>query len=144
MLQDGAQLGTRRRVPWSERLSGEARKVEDLMRNLLALLGALVVTFLVAGYFLGWYSIQSVPSSPGHHKVNIDVDGTKIRQDLNKSGEQIRDWIGSKTQDSTEKSPQTLPPLSPATPSTDLTPPPVIVRPKETTPSGGWWIFKQN
>jgi hypothetical protein len=115
------------------------------MRNLLALFGALVVTFLVVGYFLGWYDIQSVPGAPGHHKVNIDIHGTKIRQDLNQGREQVGDWINSKTQGSTEKQPE--PKSSSSTnPNPSATPPAggaVIVRPapENTQIPTNWWII---
>jgi hypothetical protein len=122
------------------------------MRNLLALFGALTVTFLIVGYFLGWYRIQSAPSAPGHHNVNIDIDGTKIRQDLNKGGEQFRDWLNSRTKPGpdTPSDSKAQPSLqvAPSTPQAPPSSPPgtVIIRPsKEPPPPSGdqWWIFRK-
>ena len=115
-----------------------------MMRNLLALFGALVATFLVAGYFLGWYSIQTQKAAPGRH--HIEIDGTKIRQDLDRVGEQTRDWINSKSQQTTEKQPDnsaapTPKPGTPVpTPSTQRAV--ILMPPNESAPAsgGGWWF----
>jgi hypothetical protein len=52
------------------------------MRNLLAFLAALTITFVLVGYFLGWYKISSTRSQEGHHSVQIDIDSHKIGADL--------------------------------------------------------------
>jgi hypothetical protein len=57
------------------------------MRNLLALVGAAVLTFAAVGWYLGWYTLQpALSSTPGHQSVNIDIDGKKLNADL-KTGE---------------------------------------------------------
>jgi hypothetical protein len=57
------------------------------MRNLLALVGAAVVTFAAAGWYLGWYKVQpTLSATAGHQSVNIDIDGKKVSADL-KTGE---------------------------------------------------------
>jgi len=58
------------------------------MRNLLALVGAAVVTFAGLGWYLGWYTLQRTSSdTPGHQSVNIDFDARKITADI-RNGEQ--------------------------------------------------------
>lgn len=57
------------------------------MRNLLALVGAAVLTFAAAGWYLGWYTLQpAVGGTSGHQSVNIDLDAKKMNADL-KTGE---------------------------------------------------------
>jgi hypothetical protein len=63
------------------------------MRNLLALLGAALVSFAVAGWYLNWYTLRNTPASEGHHSVNIDIDGNKIGKDLQRGGERLHDAI---------------------------------------------------
>ena len=66
------------------------------MKNLLALVGALVVTFAVAGWYLGWYQIQSTPTPSGHREVDVDLNAQKIRDDLQRSAEKIEKVIQQK------------------------------------------------
>jgi hypothetical protein len=54
------------------------------MRNLLAFLAAVVLTFLGVGWYLNWYKIKSDPAPAGHHHVNIDVNSEKIVEDVEK------------------------------------------------------------
>jgi len=98
------------------------------MRNLLALLGAAIVTFLVVGYFLDWYHIQAIPGSDGHRQVNIDVNTPKIATDL-KKGEDTVEHIIEKNQNGT---PSQQPPAPNAAP-TPSAPNAVTVRPNGQT-----------
>src|SRR4051794_5930394 len=63
------------------------------MRNLLALVGAAVVTFCVLGYSLGWFTIQSTPGSDGHRQVNIDVNTPKIVHDIKEGEEAAQNYL---------------------------------------------------
>src|SRR2546423_322392 len=47
------------------------------MRNLLAFLAAAVLAFVGLGWYLDWYKVQSVPSTPGHQSFTVEVNGTK-------------------------------------------------------------------
>jgi hypothetical protein len=79
------------------------------MRNLLALFGLLLVTFAVLGWYLDWYTIKREPASPGHHNMNIDVNGEKIVEDVQKGvqkGEEKLQHILEKEQ---AKAPTTQP-----------------------------------
>jgi hypothetical protein len=57
------------------------------MRNLLAFLAAAVLTFLGVGWYLDWYHVKSSPASAGHHRVDIDINGEKIVDDVHKGVE---------------------------------------------------------
>lgn len=60
------------------------------MRNLLALFAAALLTVVGVGWYLGWYKVGSQPASvPGQHRVNIDIDTTKIGTDLQKGEDKI-------------------------------------------------------
>jgi hypothetical protein len=61
------------------------------MRNLLALLGAAVLTFAGAGWYLGWYSFAEAPNpSPGHQNVTIDIDAKKIDADVRQGEKKVQ------------------------------------------------------
>jgi hypothetical protein len=63
------------------------------MRNLLALIGAALVAFLVVGWYLGWYQI-STPSSPGgKQSFQVDINSDKITDDVKKGVEQGSEFV---------------------------------------------------
>jgi len=62
------------------------------MRNILAAVGAAVVAFLAVGWYLGWYQVSSTTSSKGPQSVQVDINPTKITEDVKKgveNGEKI-------------------------------------------------------
>jgi hypothetical protein len=60
------------------------------MRNLLALLGFALVTFLVVGYYLDWYHVSPRASeTTGHRTVEIDINSKKIGDDVHKGVEAV-------------------------------------------------------
>jgi hypothetical protein len=74
------------------------------MRNLLALLGAAVLTFVVVGWYLGWYSFAAAPgSSPGHESVTIDIDRKKIDADIHKGERKVEEALEHAAQHETAK-----------------------------------------
>ena len=54
------------------------------MRNILALVGAATVAFLVVGWYLGWYKVTRVPSPEGKQAVHVDINPDKITNDVKK------------------------------------------------------------
>ena len=55
------------------------------MRNLLALLGFALVTFLLVGWYLDWYHITPrAGATAGHRSVEIDINSKKISEDVHK------------------------------------------------------------
>jgi hypothetical protein len=67
------------------------------MRNLLALAALALITFAIVGWYLGWYQLQTEPAGNGHREVTIDINGPKIRQDLNKGKSQLSNVMSSKS-----------------------------------------------
>ena len=59
------------------------------MRNLLAFVGALVVTVAGLGYYLGWYTVHTGPS-PSGRSVTFDIDTGKIGEDLKRAERKIQ------------------------------------------------------
>jgi hypothetical protein len=63
------------------------------MKNLVFLVFLAILGFAVAGYFLGWYEITGVPSSSGHHRLQIDINTTKIKDDFDRGTDKLQDGI---------------------------------------------------
>jgi hypothetical protein len=55
------------------------------MRNLLALLGFALVTFLVVGWYLDWYHLTPKASAtPGQQSEEITINKKKIADDVHR------------------------------------------------------------
>ncbi len=55
------------------------------MRNLLALVGFALVTFLAVGYYLDWYHITpKATATPGQQGEEIIINKKKISDDVNR------------------------------------------------------------
>ncbi len=127
------------------------------MRSLLTLLGAAVVTFAVVGYFLGWYQIHTTPGPDGHRRVDIDINGKKIKQDVQNGEQRILNAVQRNASGTPGSTAVALPPAGPATPlpapeslpQPPSLPPPsgtITIRPTQTGPpvpqaQGGTWTF---
>ena len=59
------------------------------MRNLLALAAVVIIILAVVGYYQGWYTFKDTPAPDGHHNITLDVDGNKIKEDINKVEEKV-------------------------------------------------------
>ena len=82
------------------------------IKNLLALVGLVVVVFLVAGWYLGWYKVGAVDDAQGHH-VRIQVNSSQITEDLSKGKDKVI-MILDKNKGTLAAAPaQTAPPSSP-------------------------------
>jgi hypothetical protein len=80
------------------------------MRNLLALVGAAVLTFAVAGWYLGWYKLQpTLGASSGHQNVNIDIDGRKVTADLKKGEQKVEQALEHAVEATTGRATQSPP-----------------------------------
>lgn len=64
------------------------------MRNLLALGAAALLGFAGIGWYLGWYRIESAPTSTGRH-ISIDLNTPKIKEDVGHGKEKLRDILAS-------------------------------------------------
>jgi hypothetical protein len=101
------------------------------MRNILALVGAATVAFLALGWYLGWYQVTSVPSPHGKQSVTVDINPTKITEDVKKGVEK-----GGQIVDSLRDRPaaETKPGAGPA--SSFFSPTPAPADP--AAPASGW------
>jgi hypothetical protein len=87
------------------------------VKNLLALVGLLVVGFGVAGWYLGWYQFGTQDDAQGHHQLKLQVDSSKVTQDLNKGREKIVEAIDKETGTVPPAPPPTSQPPAPPQPS---------------------------
>jgi hypothetical protein len=63
------------------------------VKNLLAFLAAAVLTFLGVGWWLNWYQVRTAPGPSGHQAINIDLDGRKIGEDVQKGEKELMDAV---------------------------------------------------
>jgi hypothetical protein len=100
------------------------------MRNILAAIGAAVVAFLAVGWYLGWYQVSSTPSSKGPQAVQVDINPTKITDDVKKGVENGEKIVGSLREPTgADGKPATPPANGTATPANPTNP---------NASSGGW------
>ena len=101
------------------------------MRNILALVGAATVAFLGLGWYLGWYTITSIPSPHGKQSVSVDINPTKITEDVKKGVEK-----GSQIVDSLRERPAAEPKPATGPASSFFSPTPSPAEPSES--ASGW------
>jgi len=99
------------------------------MRNILAAVGAATVAFLAVGWYLGWYQVSSTTSPQGPQSVQVDINPTKITDDVKKGVEN-----GEKIVDSLREQPGTDGKASPANGSVKPGP----GSPESAGSSNGW------
>ena len=90
------------------------------MKNLLALGAAALLGFAGIGWYLGWYKFQATPTASGEH-ISIDLNTPKIKQDVGKGKEKLRDYLSGD-----DKGPAASGPAQPGNPvtPTGFPPPP--------------------
>jgi hypothetical protein len=66
------------------------------MRNLLALVGLLVVGGAGLGWYLGWYKVGVHGGTDGQQRITIDVDTKKASGDTRRFGESVAEFIDEK------------------------------------------------
>ncbi|MDB5308399.1 MAG: hypothetical protein JWO38_2601 [Gemmataceae bacterium] len=106
------------------------------MRNLLALVGALVIGFGGLGWYMGWYQIHIAKTPEGNIRVETDVDTKKVTQDSGTALKQVGTFVGEKM----DQAGQTAQAGQQPTPGT--TPGPAA--PPTTNPQSrdtGLWLF---
>jgi hypothetical protein len=87
------------------------------MRNLLAFIGAAILTFLGLGWYLGWYNIVRQPSDTGHSRLEVDINQDKISKDVQKGAQEGGNKV-KEVFDKNAPADSTLPAqTSPATPN---------------------------
>ncbi|HVK13165.1 MAG TPA: hypothetical protein VM597_30715 [Gemmataceae bacterium] len=61
------------------------------MRNILALVGAATLTFLIVGWYLGWYEISGVRSPSGKQSVSVELHTGKLANDVGRAVDTLRE-----------------------------------------------------
>jgi hypothetical protein len=67
------------------------------MRNLLAFLAALLITLAVVGWFQNWFQFRTTASPEGNRNLTIDIDTTKVSDDVNKAEKNVQQYIEDKS-----------------------------------------------
>ena len=63
------------------------------MRNMLAFLAAVALTVIGAGWYLDWYKVQSNPAPAGKRSLSIDINTTRIGEDLHKGEQKLQGML---------------------------------------------------
>ena len=63
------------------------------MRNLLSLIGLVVVVFLGLGYYLGWYKLGIAKGTNGNMQVSFDVNTSKITDDAKSGASRVGEFV---------------------------------------------------
>jgi hypothetical protein len=71
------------------------------MRNILALVGFVVVLFAGLGWYLGWYSFTFKPDTDGKVNIQGSIDAKKIGED----GKKFTDTVGKAIQNFSQTPP---------------------------------------
>jgi hypothetical protein len=82
------------------------------MRNLLALIGLVVVAFAVIGWHQGWYQLDVTKSTDGNLRVETNVNTRKVVDDTGAAIKQGSDLVGNRL----EKASQNAQPTPGTTP----------------------------
>ncbi len=100
------------------------------MRNLLALVGALVIGFAGVGWYMGWYTVHFTRTPEGTIHVDGDVNAKKVTEDTSNGAKQVEAFIGSQAQKA-QQGAEVNPPANP--------PGPITTPKTEAGKSGGWF-----
>src|SRR5262245_24139855 len=68
-------------------------KEETQMRNMLALIGAMVVTVGGVGWYLDWFKVRSTPAPAGYRSLNIDINTGKISDDIHRGSARVQEVL---------------------------------------------------
>lgn len=65
------------------------------MRNLLSLVGLVIVGFLGLGWYLGWYKLGITTGASGNTQISFDVNTNKIKDDGRKGLSRAGEFVDS-------------------------------------------------
>jgi len=100
------------------------------MKNLLALVGLVVVGFAGAGWYLGWYKLGVDAHDPNHPKVNVEIESDKFKHDVQKGVKQV----GGLVQQEVQGTPTSRPVVPTELPPLPEPPPPPAFNPGVNVP----------
>jgi hypothetical protein len=79
------------------------------MRNILAFLGALVLTLLAVGWYENWFQVRTTPGTDGNRNITIDIDSTKVTTDIEETEHKIQTFVEEEAKKTKAAPPQTQP-----------------------------------
>lgn len=85
------------------------------MRNLLAVIGLLVVGFAILGWYLNWYSLSVTRSSDGKLQISTDVDTNKLGSDANEAMKNLATVVGRQVEKAAQDAKNAAPAGAPGT-----------------------------
>jgi hypothetical protein len=71
------------------------------MKNMLALIGLVVVSFLGIGWYCEWYKVGAEPASNGQRRINVDLNTKEIAEDLTKVKAKVGEFVNNETKGTT-------------------------------------------
>jgi hypothetical protein len=83
------------------------------MRNLLALVGFVIVLFLGLGWYLGWYTFGIKAGSNGKTEFSGEVNVDKVKGDIGKGVSKAGQFIDSLKKEPVESKPDFVGPTLP-------------------------------
>lgn len=87
---------------------------ETNVRNLLALIGLLVVGGAVLGWYMGWYTLSFNKSDDGTLQIKTDVDTKKVTDDTSNAFKNIATVVNNQAEKGADgKTPNTTPGTTP-------------------------------
>lgn len=92
------------------------------MRNLLALVGAGVIAFAGAGWYLNWYTVKVSKGADGNVQVQTNLDTKRVAEDASEGAKRVGELINSQA----EKAKTEAQPAPATTPASK---------------AGGGWLF---
>jgi hypothetical protein len=63
------------------------------VRNLLSLVGLVVVGFLGLGWYLGWYQFAIAKGTNGNTQISFDVNTNKIKDDASAGASRVGEFV---------------------------------------------------
>lgn len=86
------------------------------MRNLLALIGLLVLGFVGIGWYMGWYKLSFSRTTDGNLEIKTNVDTKKVGADSSDALNKLGTVIGNQAEKAAQDAKNALPPLPAGTP----------------------------
>jgi hypothetical protein len=112
------------------------------MKNLLALIGLVVVVFAGVGWYCGWYKLNLTKSPDGNLEIQTEVNTNKVADDSSAFFQKMGKMVGEKARQDAQPAaapgatPGPTPPSSAPAPAPDANPPRVVWPMSPTKPAG--------
>ncbi len=61
------------------------------MKTIVYVMFLVLCAFLIVGWFLDWYAVQDIRSTPGRHRLEIEINTEKIQQDIERGRKKLQE-----------------------------------------------------